>query len=183
MVYCETADVAIMYGGFAGRHEDDYLSDTWVFRFQDNVWTNIEEDTVSQTSENHPMQRASHGMAVVKDGVDVENDVIECVFLMYGGIGRSRSSTNSPWKNMRYGDTWRGRLTIPVNKKDTYDANDITFTWTHMKSIYTPGKRHEHGMIKRRTQVYLWGGIAQLDDPDSVISQRNDLWGLSAQPD
>jgi hypothetical protein len=130
MVYDEESDRIIMFGGFGGRSIDDPLfSDTWVYDYKTNCWTQM-------NPKNSPSARMYFAMTY-----DSENDKV----ILWGGREKDPITDNSIWVYDYNKDTWESKennggpakpLTYSVMVNRINAKDNIIFGGAILESVY-----------------------------------------------
>jgi N-acetylneuraminic acid mutarotase len=199
MVYDSQSERIIMFGGRSGRDWGRF-QDTWTYDYSTNTWTNVTPDISPVARWFHNMVYDTHADRVILfggyedwdiHGEDaVKGDTWE--FNLESETWTELTPTVSPsprayvsmaydienQRTILYGGSFGcGGGTeeqVDVLKRDTWDYNYETNTWTNMTSITSPGLRMRHSMVycSESDQIVMYGG--QLDH--EMNDFNNETW-------
>ncbi|MEM4160656.1 MAG: kelch repeat-containing protein, partial [Thermoplasmata archaeon] len=165
LVYDSSANTVRLFGGYTGTYN---LNDFWAYSVTGVAWV-----------ERVPSKRYSHGIAYAPN---------VNTLLLYGGYDIARGSLTDTWTYSPQTNTWT-MLETSVNpgirryfspvyestqnvilifggydgssaRKDIWQFNFATGTWSQQSTTYTPDARYGHISVfdTNRTRVWVFGG-------------------------
>jgi len=170
MAYDSQADRPIVFGGGT---QGGFVSDTWAYDFNTNVWANL-------SSLGHPSARILHSMVY---------DSLSARTVIFGGYASDVHWTNQTWAYAYFTNTWTnltpaaspsprvshamaynvrsdrtilfgGDISVLTGNNETWSYDLDANVWTEMHPTTSPPARAEHAMVydTRADRILMFGG-------------------------
>lgn len=170
---------------FGGTSTSGFLSDTWIFDFQDNQWTQIFPENQPQSGADSSLIYDRINNRTIMFGAFINSGVYldETWAFYYRNTTWIKLDTeNKP--SARYGagfiyDTFNNKGILfggrgTTHKNDTWLFDPITDSWTEIVLEDAPESRYWHEMVYDQVnyKIVLFGG----NNPNTIGKSRNDTW-------